>query len=64
MLSISHYFSNTVLLSKRVHNYQCIVYVYVCMVIAKFSGETCMYSVPTWYPVRSMDGLSRSLAAG
>ena len=47
----------TVLLSKRVNNYQ-------CMFIADFSGETCMYPDLTWYPVRSMDGLSTSPVVG
>ena len=49
--------SATVLLSKRVNNYQ-------CMFIADFSGETCMYPDLNWYPVRSMDGLSTSPVVG
>jgi hypothetical protein len=44
-------------LSKRVHFYQ-------CMLIVDFSGETCMYPDLTWYPVRSMDGLSINPATG
>ena len=47
----------TVLLSKRVNNYQ-------CMFIADFSGESCMYPGLTWYPVRSMDRLSTSPVVG
>ena len=47
----------TVLLSKRVNNYQ-------CMFIADVSDETCMYPDLTWYPVRSMDGLSTPPVAG
>ena len=47
----------TVLLSKRVNNYQ-------CMFIADFSGESCMYPDLTWYLVRSMDRLSTSPVVG
>ena len=48
---------DTVLLSKRVNNYQ-------CMFIADLSGESCMYPDLTWYPVRSMDRLSTSPVLG
>ena len=50
---------NVRLFTRLYGNYQCMV-----RLLQLFSGETCMYSVLTWYPVRSMDGLCTCQAAG
>ena len=44
----------TVLQGKRVD------FFYYSVLFAEFMGESCMQSNLTWYPVRSMDGLSTS----